>query len=422
MTEPLFGSLDSAAIAEKIRQAKFSVCYAAPGIQPEPANAMAEIVRQRLIASGFITVCLDFDERVMRMGFGDIGAVKTLRDVGINVSSTPGLRTGLVIVDHEGYIFTPTALYLEEDQRPTESPNAMRLSRDQVTEALARLSPTAKIIAMALAKTPAERARIEVQAVEVISSPVSDNQFADIERQLVEAPPVQFDIARQVRVFEPYLQYVELRLTGAAIHRNRIAIPKIIQNLGADESVQSRLKTTFDLIERESTLSSKPIEDELNEIRKNFTPSLGKDHGRVLLKAQKLRFETRLSELRTKLEKFQIEVQGKLQEKLDSSRDEIVKYYVPRVLENPPDAFLGQLLTAKPTDEDASRWLSLQLDRVFPKAEQLIQKMELEQTYKDVTFETLNKPDFLSSIKVAFSAVDWDRAYEEYRAAGEKSS
>jgi hypothetical protein len=106
-------------------------------------------------------------------------------------------------------------------------------------------------------------------------------------RSSSKAPPVQLDVARQVRVFEPYLQYDELRLTGAAIHRHRLAIPKVIQNLGADESVQSRLKTTFDLIEREGALSSKPIEDELNEIRKNFTPSLGKDHGRVLLKAQK---------------------------------------------------------------------------------------------------------------------------------------
>jgi hypothetical protein len=48
--------------------------------------------------------------------------------------------------------------------------------------------------------------------------------------------------------------------------------------------------------------------------------------------------------------------------------------------------------------------------------------MELEQTYKDVTFETLNKPDALSFIKAAFLAVDWDRAYEEYRAAGEKKA
>jgi hypothetical protein len=420
VTDALFRSLDSAAIARDIRKAQHSVCYAAPGIQQEPAKAMAELARR--IGPELITVCLDFDERVMRMGFGDLAAVKTLLDAGIVVSSTPGLRTGLVIVDHEGYIFTPTALYLEADRRPTEAPNALRLSRDQVTEALARLSPAAKAIAMALAKTPAERERIREQAVEVPSTVVVDVQFAAIQKKLAEAPPVQFDVARQVRVFEPYLQYVELRLTGASIHRHRIAIPKVIQNLGADESVQSRLKTTFDLIERESALSSKPIEDELNEIRKNFTPSLGKDHGRVLLKAQKPLFEKRLSELRTKLEKFQSDVRSKLQEKLDSSRDEIVTYYVPRVVENPPDAFAGQLLTAKPTEDDARRWLSLQLDRVFPKAEQLIQKMELEQTYKDVTFETLNKPDFLSFIKIAFPAVDWDRAYEEYRAAGERKA
>jgi hypothetical protein len=195
----------------------------------------------------------------------------------------------------------------------------------------------------------------------------------------------------------------------------------VIQNLGADESVQSRLKTTFDLIERESALSSKPIEDELNEIRKNFTPSLGKDHGRVLLKAQKPLFEKRLAELRAKLEKFQSDVRMKLQEKLDSSRAEIVEYYMPRVIATPPDAFAGQLLTDNPTEDDARRWLGLQLDRVFPKAEQLIEKMELEQTYKDVTSETLNKPDFLSLIKVAFPAVDWDRAYDEYRAAGEQT-
>ncbi|OPH82902.1 hypothetical protein [Nitrobacter vulgaris] len=420
MTDALFRSLDSAAIARDIRKAQHSVCYAAPGIQQEPAKAMAELARR--IGPELITVCLDFDERVMRMGFGDLAAVKTLLDAGIAVSSTPGLRTGLVIVDHDGFIFTPTALYLEADERPTEAPNALRLSRDQVTEALARLSPAAKAIAMVLAKTPAERERIREQAVEVPSTVVMDVQFAAIQTKLAEAPPVQFDVARQVRVFEPYFQYVELRLTGAAIHRHRIAIPKVIQNFGADESVQSRLKTTFDLIERESALSSKPIEDELNTIRKNLTHSLGKDHGRVLSKAQKPLFEKRLSELRAKLEKFQTEVRSKLQEKLDSSRDEIVKYYVTRVVENPPDAFAGQLLTEKPTEDDARRWLGLQLDRVFPKAEQLIQKMDLEQTYKDVTFETLNKPDFLSCIKVAFPGVNWDRAYEEYRAAGEKKA
>jgi hypothetical protein len=256
MSEPLFQSLDSAAIAYEIFGAQHSVCYATPGIQQEPADAMAALAGR--IGPELITVCLDFDERVMRMGFGDFAAVETVRDAGIVVRSTPGLRTGLVIVDNEGYIFTPTALYLEADHRSTAAPNALRLSRDQVTEALARLSPAAKAIAMAFAKTPAEREKIRNRAVEVPSTEVMDNQFCAVEQRLKEAPPVKFDVVRQVRVFESYLQYVELRLTGVAIQRHRIAIPKVIQNLGVDEGVQSRLKTTFDLIERESALSSKP--------------------------------------------------------------------------------------------------------------------------------------------------------------------
>ena len=228
MREALFRSLDSIAIAREIQGAQHAVCYAAPGIQQEPAKAMAELAKR--IGPELITVCRVFDERVMRMGFGDLAAVKTLRDASIVVSSASGLRMGLVIVDDEGYIFTPAALYLESDRRPTEAPNAVRLSRDQVVEALARLSPAAKAIAMALAKTPAEREHILDQAVEISSSVVADERFASVQTRLAEAPPVRFDVARQVRVFEPYLQYVELHLTGAAIHRRRIEIPKAIQN------------------------------------------------------------------------------------------------------------------------------------------------------------------------------------------------
>jgi hypothetical protein len=105
----------------------------------------------------------------------------------------------------------------------------MRLSKDQVTEALARLSPAAKAIAIAFAKTEEERQHIREQAVEVPSTKVIDEEFAAVGKRLEEAPPVQFDIARQVRVFNAYLQYVELKLSGAAIQRHRLAIPASIQ-------------------------------------------------------------------------------------------------------------------------------------------------------------------------------------------------
>jgi hypothetical protein len=415
----LFCSLDSAAIVESIRAATFSICYASPGIQMEPAKAIVEAAGRRVNRPNLITVCLDFDERVMRMGFGDVAAVRHLRDAGITVKSTPGLRTGLLIVDNLGYIFTPTALYLEAEDRPTDAPNAMRLSKDQVTEAFARLSPEAKAIAIALAKTDQEKQYIKEQAIEVPSAKVTDQEFATVDRRLEEAPPVKFDVARQVRVFTAYLQYVELKLTGAAIQRHRLSIPASIQRLGSSKDIEGRLRTTFDLIEKGGGLSSKALEEMLTDIRNNFTRSLGKNHGRVVLKAAKPHLEQRLAAFRDELKVHQEKIENELQAHLDDSRKQIVDYFVPRVVASPPDAMRGQFL--KFEEADARAWLDGELDRVFPNAETLVQKMQLDDSYKDVTFETLNRKDFLDAIKTAFPHLDWDKTYEDFLAAGEKA-
>ena len=45
--------------------------------------------------------------------------------------------------------------------------------------------------------------------------------------------------------------------------------------------------------------------------------------------------------------------------------------------------------------------------------------MKLEVRYKDVTFETLNQSDFHEAVRAAFPYEDWDKAYDEFRAAAE---
>lgn len=418
--DALFCSLSPLRIAELIRSAQRAVCYAGPGIQLDLAQAMVETAGR--LGKEMLTVSLDFDDRVMRMGYGDIGAVTLLLDAGISVNSSPGLRTALVVVDNEGYIFTPTALYLEAEPSDGAASNAMRMSGEQVSQALARLSPAAKAIAVAQAKTPEAKQQIEALTVDVVSAPITVSKLAEVKASLKEVPPVRFDLARQVRVFEPYLQYVELSLSGAAIQRHRMAIPLSIQKLGGSKDLESRLRTTFELIEKGSKLSSKPLEDALNEIRKNFTPSLGKDHGRVVLKAAKPHLVARLTEFRTKLEAHQKAVEADLQKHLDTSREQIVAYYQARVIEAKPDALLGQSLNGEISEVAAKKWLNGELDKVFPSAETLIQEMKLDERYKDVTFETLNREDFLESVKDAFPNVDWDKAYSEFKAAGQSES
>ena len=408
-----FRTLNSVGLVDVITSAQQSVVYAAPGVQPEVADAMIQVANR--IGPEMITVSLDFDERVMRMGYGDIGAVDSLRKAGIRVRTTPDLRTGLVIADKSGFVFSPTPFYLEAE--PTGY-NAIRMSAEQVTEALARLSPVAKIIAIAQANAPEEKKRIEALPVDISSSEVSENQFTKVENNLKEAPPVRFDLARQVRVFESYLQYVELSLSGAAIQRHRLAIPPSIQQLGGGKEIEGRLRTTFDLIEKNSKLSLKPLEDALNEIRKNFTPSLGKDHGRVVLKKQKPHLIERLKDFRKKLDEYQSKVKSDLQSQLNTSLNQIIDYYMPIVEKKPPDVLLGQLIS-HPTADEIHRWLEQELQRVFPKADALINEMKLEERYKDVTFETLNRDDFIDSLKQAFPLIDWDKAYKEFKAAAE---
>lgn len=414
MIKSLFCSLDTEKIAADIRMAEHSVCYAAPGIQQEPARAIVEKAKE--IGPELIVVSLDFDERVIRMGFGDINAVKTLLDAGITINSTPGLRTGLLIVDHQGYIFTPIALYLESDSRHIEAPNAMRLSEEQAAEALARLSPAAKAIAIAMARTEEEKRRIKEHAIEVHATPLNDQKFTIVNRRIEEAPPMRFDVARQVRVFTAYLQYVELELIGASIQRHRIVIPPELQELGSKD-LNGRLRTTFDLIEKDGKISSKALEKTLNDIRKKFTPSLGTDRGRVVLKAAKPHLDLRLAQFREDLKAHQENVEKELQGQLDASRKQIIEHFVPYVKANPPDDMRGQFLTFG--EEEAKIWLEHKLEKTFPKAEALIQKMNLEVRYKDVTFETLNTPDFLKAVKEAFPYVNWDQAYDEFYAAGE---
>lgn len=414
---PLFTALSSKYIAGLIRSAENRVIYAAPGIQNEPAAALVE-TRSGLF-SPELTVNLDFDERTLRMGYGSLEAVAMLREAKIEPLHFPGFRSGILIVDKRGWIFSPVAHYLEDEPQSEETPNAIELSLAQVKAFAIRFSPESRQQAIEEAPTPELAAELAEMPSELGVAPVMQEHFEEVELAIQTAPPVKFDIVRQVRVFEPYLQYVEMSLTGAAIQKHRIRIPPDIQKLGSSKDLEGRLRTTFELLGKSSSLSSKTLEDDLNEIRSNFTPSLGKSHGRVVLKSAKPTLETRLDELRANLVKHQAKVKEKLQADLDQSRDEVVEYYLPLAKAKPPDAVVGQSLSKEVSDEHLKKWLNRRLEKVFPAADELARQMTLDVNFKDVTFETLNRPDFLESVKKAFPDVDWDKAYDEFRAAGE---
>jgi len=406
-----FQSFTSGDMAALFDRAEHTICFAGPGLQPHAAAALVAAAAR--IGPELITVCLDFDERVLRMGFGHLDAVKALKNSGIKVATAPGLRMGLAVADDVGFSFTPTALYLEGEDRVGQGMNAMRLSPEQVKETLARLSPAAKQVAILLAKTGEEKQRLSHIEVEIQSRPIEDAAIEQIEKSIRDVPLLKFDVARQVRVYNARLQYVEVELRNASIERRRVAIPKTIQKLGGEE-LEGRLRTTFDLIENSSALSSKPLVDKLTKLRRDFTPSLGKKFGRMILKSSKDDFNKRICDLRNDLTAHQENVKALLQEHLDNSLRAIVEHFAPIAERSHPDAMTGRF------GQDAKGWLHHELMAVFPSATVLVQKMSLECYYKDVTFEDLQDEDFLDAVRKAFPSGDWDKAHDEIGAASGK--
>ncbi len=384
-TNPLFAALSSHRIAVLIRSATSRVVYAAPGIQDEPAAALVELPPG--LFSPELTISLDFDERTLRMGYGSLAAVGTLRAAGIELTHCPGFRSGILIVDKRGWVFTPIAHYLEDEPQSDETPNAIELSPAQVEAFAIRFSPMSREKAIKAAPTQEIATCIAELPLELGVMPVEKAHFDEVKKAIAIAPPVKFDVVRQVRVFEPYLQYVEMHLTGAAIQNHRVQIPADIQKLGASADLKGRLKTTFDLLEKSSKLSSKDLEANLNEIRNNLTPSLGKNHGRVVLKCAKSHLEKLVKDFRVLLAEHQASVKDQLQGKLDASRAQVVAYYLPLVKANPPDAVIGGSIIQPPPDEVFEKWLNRHLEGAFPKAEALVQEMTLDVRYKDVTFD-----------------------------------
>jgi len=396
-----------------IPAAKRRLILAAPGMRGIVADAI--VVKSRESNAINIKIILDTSEEVCRLGYGDLEAITTLRDNGIKLCQSPGLRIGILICDDDAWIFTPTALYIQSEAQSAETPNATHVD-STVAQALAmRLSEQERDKAFG---TPDVRQEIP-DKIELGDFELTESELSDVKISLEQAPPIPFNIARQVRVFEPYIQYVDIKLQGAAIQRKRITLPHGIVNLGSDEDIQNRINTTFSLIERDSSLSSKKLEKELDAIREDFTRPLGNPYGRVMLKANRIAFDDAIAKFEDKVTKHQESIKKGLCAHMETALESLVNHYKTIVINNPPRSLSGQIAETKPTERQAETWLEDELLGILPDVKKLFQEMQVIVQFRDVTYETLKDEKFRGLIKANFPLVHWDKPFKEFQAISE---
>ena len=400
----VFSHLSSELAAKLIHQANERVVYCAPGIQQPLAAALVNA--RKNLGRNAVRVVLDVDDATARMGYGDIEAVTLLKEGDVDVRVEPGLRTCVMVCDGSGFaFFTPPMLVeLQDDQHV--GANAMALQPVQVQAVVAAFFP------------PPPSDGLLASAPELGKQALSSEQMQRVKANLDANPPQKFDVARKVNVFNAFIEFVELRLTGLHIGRNTVQLPGELVLALRDDATAKRLLTTFKLVGDESKVAREAadVDRKVRLLREKYTRSLGEGLGNVILRSKREDFFSEVESIRGDIEKFRQKVVERLDKELTESRKKLVEGLLPAVKKSPLPALTAQI-SGKPTVDVIRRYLDDELVRVFPTAESLVGEMRLECTLKGVTYETLSSGSFQKRVRQAFPYEKWDKPFREFGAA-----
>lgn len=394
-------------VAKMIRTAKSRAVYAGPGVTDTVAAALIE-VRKR-IHRHRVRVILDSGANALRLGYGQADPIPMLLEHDVDVRMEPGLRMSLLVVDDSAVVFMLPAMMVEDPNLP-RGPNALVLPSDQVEGVLTAVAPDYLKNASCEGTDAAKPAQIGKLRL-------TDNQVKTVEAELVKSPPQRFDLTRTLNVFNAYVEFIELRLTGLQISRHTVKLPKDLILALHDEATSKRLRTSFNLLDGNSKVGqdAEAVEVQVRKLRDRFVRRIG-DIGAITLRSKRKEVDTLIEAIRAEIAKFRASVVQRLTKEISSSRSKLVVGLTPALKKKPPQDLVDQV-TGKVTTEHVALYLTKRLEDVFPTAESVVGDMKLECVRKGVTYETLASGDFQKKVRDAFPYEDWDKPFFEFTAA-----
>ena len=389
-------SLTDADLTGLVSCVRHRLVVIAPGLSVPVAKAVVETWR-RLGPQG-VQVVLDPDPEVCRMGYGDVAALKLLQETAeqlrTKIHQQPGLRIGVVVTDETTAIFSPTPLLIEAGGRPGEKPNAIRLNTP-------------------ILDPGRDASSSDLKSINLEPRPLTKTEVEKTSEKLKANPPIKFDVARKVRVFNARIEFVEFELRGLAISRKTVQIPADLLGLAKEPRAQRLLHSSFQLIEGNSELSGERVNKLKQFIAKKYLIGLP-GYGNVVLRSNKEDFQTAVKALGRYVHRFQRLLKKKLQAAIDANREVLVSALLPGILASPPSRW-GRFLGVGASRENLERLLRSELSDAFGSSDKLFREMEVKLVFKGVTYESLNDPDFVRVARENIRSLDL--LHEEYDTA-----
>lgn len=272
-----FVPVDDAALISLVQAATKRIVFIAPGLTLVVAQALGQRIKE--MDKLDITVVLDPDEEVCRIGYGELAALELLQklagDEGCALRSQPGLRVGVLLSDDNTMVWSPTPRSVEA---PPESQPAAQVQAPAVSGPVAPAAAVAASAATQAAVRPApvapnglmlgpnpaaqlakavaaEGTETAPQGGEIGRKAITLDEVKETAVALKKNPPIPVDLARVTRVFSTKLQFVEFKVTRAKLSKMRLTVPGELLNADAkgdlEGLIESKLRAFGDLRDAE---------------------------------------------------------------------------------------------------------------------------------------------------------------------------
>ena len=188
-----------------IQSARTRLAVIAPAITTPVAQALA--ARMADLPALSLTVILDADAEVYRMGYGDAEALEIIRKASFeamfDLREQPGVRIGVIISDERTMVYAPVSRNIEAGSTTDEKPNAIMLD-GAATENLA--------VAAGASEGESE---IGVMGME-------PERVVQMQADLAVNPPKPFDLTRRLTVFTSAVEFVDLKVSNYKLSKRRV--------------------------------------------------------------------------------------------------------------------------------------------------------------------------------------------------------
>jgi hypothetical protein len=365
----------------------------APGLPRAVASALAV----RIEADGGpaeLSVTLDVDPEVCRLGYGDIEALELLRPALAsrtrNLQTQKGIRIGLVVADSDVLVYSPTPRLIEAGSNSDEKPNAIRIAGRGPEELSFVCGGTDEQI-LGLGQ-------------EVGLTEASEEAVEETKLDLKQNPPREFNLSRLERVFNYSLEFVEFSVEKFRLGARSVSLDPKLLGL-ADEDLKARLRNTFRVFEAgvpftfeipdpanpqtKVKVTEKWLGDEATKLRKSYFIPLGSgSYGNLILKRRKAEFVRKVNRLRHLVECYAEQVRESIEKEIKGTRDSLVKALYPIVKQSPPadwseNSFMGEL-----SDKEIKQRLEKEVDGTFRRVEESFAPT-VSCLFKGVIYETI---------------------------------